>query len=94
MWPIALGITAVTAAVIMLLLYGTKQLTPLKTAPATPVEAAMAATEASGPGFRADSVKHMQTLPAPTAEVSAQQTTTGKPCRHPNAIAYAAAQPG
>ena len=83
MWPIALGITAVTAAVIMLLLYGTKQLTPLKTAPATPVEAAMAATEASGPASGQDSVKHMQTLPAPTAEVSAQQTTTAKPAATP-----------
>lgn len=83
MWPIALGITAVTAAVIILLLYGTKQLTPLKTAPATPVEVAMAATEASGPASGQDSVKHMQTLPARTAEVSAQQTTTAKPAATP-----------
>lgn len=90
MWPIALGIAAVTAAAVMLLLYGTRQLAPLKTAPATPVEEALAATKASGPASGQDSTKNAETLPAPTggttpveATVKPTATPTPKPSPTP-----------
>lgn len=83
MWPIALGITVVTAAVIMLLLYGTRQLMPLKTAPATPVGTAMAATKATGPASGQDGAKNPETLPDPTGETGAPGKATVRPTATP-----------
>ena len=81
LWPIALGIATVTAAVILLILYGTRRLTPLRTAPA---EAALAATESSSPASGQDRTATAQTLPVQTVRTSAAKTATAKPTPTPS----------